>query len=469
MPRGGLVPWAGPAPGPEVALAEAERLPRSVLLAYSAPGAAYMAGHIAVSVWLMKHATDVLLIAPAVMGVVLLSARLWDAVSDPMAGYWSDRTQSRFGRRRSWLALSVPLVAVTLVAVWSPPPGLSGAWLVAWMVTALLLWETASTGFYVPHQALGLELTSGHHERTRLFAWKHVITMLGYGLGMVAVYGMRTASSPRTAAFWIAAAAGALLVATVWSALPWLRERNQHRGRGALRAGRAFRDVLANPHARVLFVVYAVEMFGMGIVSTYAPYVMEDVVQRPDLLEVLLATWMIPQFLLAPAWIGLSRRLGKKRLWSIGIALTSIGFAGQFSLGAGDWPIVLVLVFLLGVGGGIGNVLTPSIQADVVDYDEWQSGERKEGAYVAVWNFVRKAGFALAAGAGGIALSVAGYDGAAETQSETVRTMIRTVTGIVPALLYAGAFVLLSRFALDEATHAKLVSEIAAREAAPAD
>ena len=452
---------------PEVRLSQSGRLPRGVLVAYGAPGAAYMTANIAISVWLMKFATDVLLIAPAAMGLLLLIARLWDAVSDPMAGYWSDRTRARVGRRRAWIGTAAPLAGAMLLLVWSPPAALSGAWVVLWVGAALLLWETASTGFYIPYSALGLELTGSHHERTRLFAWRHAISVIGYGTGIGVVYWIRSADSARDAALEAAIFCGLLLFGTTWAALPTLRERAAHQGRGAVRIGRAFRDVFANPHARILFVVFGVEMFGMGVVSTFAPYVMEDVVGRPDLLELLLASWMIPQFLFAPVWAPVSRRIGKKRLWLTGIALTSLGFAGQAFLDEGSWPVVFVLVFLIGIGGSIGNVLSPSVQADVVDYDELGSGERKEGAYVAVWNFVRKAGMALAAGIGGVALSAAGYDGEAEVQSELVRDTIRWVASVVPALLYGVAGMLLLRFSLDEAAHARIVAEIAARTEPP--
>lgn len=451
-------------PLPEVRLSETRPLPRGVLVAYAAPGAAFMGCNIAISVWLMKHATDVLLIAPAVIGLLFLAARLWDAISDPLAGYWSDRTQARLGRRRTWLIAAAPLSALTLVMVWSPPGSLDGPALVLWVALALLMWETASTGFYIPYQALGLELTTRHHERTRVFAWRHAISMFGYGAGMGVVYWVRTSELPRTAAFEAAMVSGLVFLVATWGALPWLRERASHQGRGAVQVRRAFRDVFANPHARVLFVVFGIEMFGMGIVSTFAPYVMEDVVQRPDLLEVLLASWMVPQFLFAPAWVPLSRRFGKRRLWLCGLALTAVGFGGQVFLAPGDWQIVVGLVFLIGVGSGIGNVMSPSVQADVVDYDELQSGERKEGAYVAVWNFVRKAGMAFAAGAGGMALSAAGYEGAAEVQSETVQTTIRWVASLLPALLYGVALLLLLRFSLDEAAHARIIAGIAGRE-----
>jgi GPH family glycoside/pentoside/hexuronide:cation symporter len=169
---------------------------------------------------------------------------------------------------------------------------------------------------------------------------------------------------------------------------------------------------------------------------------------------------MLPQFLLAPLWMRLAQRLGKKRLWLLGLSTSTLGFAGLFFVYEGGWFLALVLVMIIGAGLGVGTVISPSIQADVVDYDGMQTGERKEGTYSAAFNFIRKAGMAAAAGAGGYALSLAGYDGAAEVQSEAVRRAIRLTSGALPVALYLCAILLLRRFRLDEAAHAEVRQRI---------
>jgi GPH family glycoside/pentoside/hexuronide:cation symporter len=242
-----------------------------------------------------------------------------------------------------------------------------------------------------------------------------------------------------------------------------ISESAASQGRGGTGLVASFRDVATNPHALLLFFLLGIESFGMGIVATLAAYIMDDLVRRPDLLEMLLACWMIPQFLLVPFWIRLSARFGKKALWIFGLSCMLGGFAGQFFLEENAWPLVFGCVILLGTGGSIANVIGPSIQADVVDYDEMKTGERKEGAYTAVWNFIRKAGSALAAGVGGFVLSATGYDPAAELQSEAVRDGIRYTVGIFPACIYLIALVVMTRFSLDEAEHEKVVATIRAR------
>ena len=95
-----------------------------------------MGASLPISIWLMKFSTDELLIAPGAMGVSIMIARLWDGVSDPLAGHLSDSTRSRFGRRHVWMLGAALPLAVTLVLLWAPPPMLTGTALVLWMGAA---------------------------------------------------------------------------------------------------------------------------------------------------------------------------------------------------------------------------------------------------------------------------------------------------------------------------------------------
>ncbi|MFT6644502.1 MAG: Na+/melibiose symporter-like transporter, partial [Patiriisocius sp.] len=149
--------------------AHEHRLSWSVITSYSAPGvgAGYM--YLLLSLYIMKFSTDVLLIAPAVMGTIFGVSRVWDAVSDPLVGYLSDRTKHPLGRRRLWLLLSILPVSAGFIMVFSPPDSLTGMSLIAWMAVGVIGFYSAMTIFIVPHMSLGPELTSNYHERSRLY------------------------------------------------------------------------------------------------------------------------------------------------------------------------------------------------------------------------------------------------------------------------------------------------------------
>ena len=448
---------------------EREPLSRSTILIYCLPmvGVGFMA--MPFYIWLMKFSTDVLLIAPAAIGSIFFIGRFWDAVSDPVAGYLSDRSNALRGRRRSWMLASAIPLALTTVMLWSPPWMLEGLALVLWMGAALLLYETASTAFFVPYGALGMELTERYRERTRLFGYRHVIAAVGSLAGLGVVYLLRTAENPRLMALGVSAASGVVMAATIFYSAGRLRERDDYRGRGSPRILKAFGDVLRNPHGRLLFLVYGIETFGAASIGMLAPYVMQYVVHAPELNEVFIVTYFVPQFALTPLWVWLGNYFSKKSLWLFSMTALTLGYSTIFFTSESSYGVLFFVIFLLGLGGGCGAVVAPSIQADVIDYDEYLTGERKEGAYTAIWNFIRKAAAGVTAGITGFVLQYVGYVPNAEEQSQEVQTAILALIGLLPAGCYAIGTLMFMRFGLNEREHQEVVEALRQRAAGVSD
>ena len=437
-----------------------ERVPTSVVFAYGVPMAAISLAFTPFGMYYMKYGIEVLLIPPAAIGAIQFIARLWDAVSDPLVGAWSDRTQTRWGRRRPWLVLSAIPMAVTYVSLWAPPAQLEGTALLLWLLFAYLIYETASTGVFVPYFALGMELSEGHHDRTRVFAWRTFLASVGTVGGFASLYWLREASDPRATALLVASIGGAVLAAAVIFAAVRVPERPNYQTKKKTSVVRAMRDVFANPHARVYFAVVGVEAFGVAILPQMVVFILDDVIQDEYVLYWILGLYAVPQFALIPLWARLSVRFGKKPLWLFGMACSALGFTGSLFLTAGAIPTLAAATLLCGVGLGIGTVLGPSVAADVVDYDEVLTGERREGSFTAVLNFIRKAGLASAAMLAGFGLQFSGYDASAEVQSPGVQRTILWLAGGIPALCYVGGIVLFRHFRLDGPEHARVQLEM---------
>jgi len=438
------------------------RVPLGTLLIYGLPGFVVQFTFMLVLVYLMKYATDVLLVAPAVMGLLFGLARVSDAILDPAAGYLSDRTRSRFGRRRSWmLAASLPMGA-TFFMLWSPPESLDAVALAAWMGVAIFAYHVATTMFAVPHDALGAELTTSHHDRTRIFGVKHIVGTLGSLLALAGIELLRSADEPRRAAFWLSLAIGGALVASTLLAVARLRERAEHQGRGAQNPWRAFADVWRNPHARLLLFVFGIENFGTALLAVLIAYVMQYVYGLAEYTTAFMILYFVPAILFVPVWIRLSRRFGKRNLWIFSMALLTLSFAGLALVQAGDVWLICTLGVIAGVGGGCGQVVGPSIQADVIDWDERVTGERKEGIYFAAWAFVRKSAFGVATMLVGFLLGAVGFEPNVE-QSDATKLGLRALFAVVPALCYAVGTWCFLHFRLDEAAHLAIRRELDAR------
>ena len=152
---------------------------------YGSPaiGAGYM--YLLMSIYVMKFATDILLIAPAVVGLIFSVSRVWDAINDPLVGYLSDKTKWALGRRRSWLLMSIIPISVFYLMVFFPPQGVSSNLLTLWVALSIIGFYTSMTIFVVPHLSLGAELSSDYHERSKIFGVRHFFYTIGSAVSLI--------------------------------------------------------------------------------------------------------------------------------------------------------------------------------------------------------------------------------------------------------------------------------------------
>jgi len=449
---------------PHAAPSASSRLAFRSLFLYALPGMGVNFLFSLVLILYMKFATDVLLVAPAVMGGVFFVSRIWDAVSDPLAGTLSDRTRLRLGRRKSWmLASSLPL-AVTAIAMWSPPRALAGAALTGWIAVSVFAFYTAYTLFEVPHMALGAELTHDARSRIRVFGARQILRTLGLlGAGALGAGLLESPADPRATAFWLALGVSVFTAASIGVAVARLpAERPDYQGRGGQRIGSALADVWRNRHARLLLFVFFLESMGAGGIGVLAPYVFTYVLKTPGLLNEMLIAYMLPALLSIPLWVRLGARFEKRRLWQVALGMSALGFGAIFFASEGSLALVFGAAVVAGTAGGCGPTLGQALKADVIDVDEYHTGERKEGAYFAAWNFVGKLASGVMLGLVGVSLQAVGFV-ANQEQSELTLFTMRFLMGGMPFLGFGIGLVVFGRFSLGEAEHARIRAEIDAR------
>ena len=451
------------------------RVPWRMVLAYGAPavGAGYM--YLMLALYVMKFSTDVLLIAPAAMGLIFGISRIWDAISDPLVGYLSDRTRTRLGRRRSWIVWSIVPTGATFVMVFAPPDALEGAALVTWMAVAIIGFYSAMTMFFVPHLSLGAELSKSYHERSRLYGFRHAFYTFGSIMSLASFAFLIQAEqqgpeSVRQLAWHLSLAAALTMALLTAYAGSRLREPEEYQGRMLAHPLRAFRDIWGNPHARLLIVVTFIEHIGSAAIGVLTLYVAQYVVGAPLLAPLFILCYMVPSTISVPLWIPLSRRFGKVRLWMGSMLLTGFAFGSMFALPFLDSielksVYIAIAAVLAGLAAGCGGTISPSVQSDVIDYDEYRTGERKEGSYFAAWNFVYKGGMGVMLVLTGFVLDFAGFM-PNQPQTMTVQVAMVTLYGIFPLVCYLIGALLFSRFRLDERAHAEIRAVLDARSVA---
>lgn len=446
-----------------------------MLFAFGAPavGAGYM--YLLLALYVMKFSTDVLLIAPAIMGLIFSVSRIWDAISDPLVGYLSDRTTTSLGRRRTWILFSFVPIAIGFYAVFAPPVSLSGDALTWWMAASIIGFYSAMTIFFVPHMALGAELSNDYHERSRLFGLRHAFYTVGSILSLGTMMLLlneefREGGDVRAMAEEYALYAIIAMSVLVLYAVVNLRERPEFQGRLNSSPMSAFRDVWQNPHARLLVIVTFIENVGSSAIAVLTLYVTQYVVGAPLSAPFIILAYMLPSTASVPMWLPLSRRFGKIRVWMVGMALYGLAFGGMFFLPFMETvdarlTLIIVMAAFAGLAAGCGGTIGPSVQGDVIDYDEYKTGERKEGSYFAVWNFTYKSALGVMLLLTGFVLEASGFV-PNQPQTMTVQIAMVSLYGALPLLCYAIGVVLFSRFKLTEQEYSVIRAELDRRAAA---
>jgi len=440
---------------------EVERVPLRTVLSYGPPIVGLSGLLFFVQFFFLKFATDVLLLAPATVSVIFALGRVWDAFSDPIAGTLSDRTSSHLGRRRPWMLAAIPILGLGFAMVWAPPQAIGGSALYAyaWIGLALLVFYSGYTAYAIPHTSLGAELTPDHHDRTRVFGVRHASFMSGVLFAFAGMQFVENAEDSRAAAASLAWVAIPMMALVLLIPACCVKERPQYASRGGRGSFRAMADVLRNPHARLLLAVTFLEIAGTSVVGIVTPYMIVYVLKRPDLIGPLPGLFLVSSIVAIPLWVRASKRFGKRGAWIVAMIGLASFLGASFRAGEGDVTLLAVLFALAGVAAGCGGVIGFTMLADVIDYDEYQSGERKEGAYAAAQGFATKAANTSIILLTGLVLQLSGFVPNVE-QTSTAKLAISGLLAGVPFAVFLLGAALLTRFRLGSLEHARIRKEL---------
>lgn len=371
------------------------------------------------------------------IGTLLLIARVFDAVQDPLLGYWSDLARDRPSGRFAFVALGAPVLAMGMLGLFNPPQ-LVGELLPWWLLGMLLLVYTAFSMMQISYQAYGAEISGDPVERTRVTAIREGMGLAGVLLAAALPQvlsdraGMRDGYAEYTYIFMPLL----LILVTLTIALsPRAMLHAPALKQGALRSMlKPLKNVLFNR----LLVVFIFNGIAAAVPATLLLFYVGDVLKSPQIAAPSLVTYFAAGALGMPLWVWLSAKIGKGRAWFVGMVVSIVAFVWAFMLGAGDTVPFLVICVLSGLGLGADLALPPSILADVIDVDERRGLGRNEGAYFGLWTLVTKMNLALAAGIALPALAFLGYTPNVSNSSQAL-VSLAAVYALLPCLLKAVA------------------------------
>jgi GPH family glycoside/pentoside/hexuronide:cation symporter len=432
---------------------------------------------------------------PALVGLLAALPRLSDALTDPLMGYISDQTRSRWGRRRPYIFVGAIAVAAIYVALWQLPAGKGESFYFWYFLGGSIVFYLAYTVYATPWVALGYELTPDYHERTRLMGVQNFIGQLAY---VVAPWFLWIMQNEAWFDDMVQGAAGLAIAVAVFTAavgiLPAIFLRERFKGVAASEAGEqleveaagsavlrsiadffhGFALTLKFPPFLKLCAATFLVFNGFMLIASFQSYVIIYYVFGGDIARGAeyagysgtigaVSTFAVIVFV---TWLG--TKVGKRHAFFIATGVSMVGYALKWVCYNPDIPWLLLLPAPL-MAFGLGGLFTlmPSMICDVVDLDELETHQRREGMYGSIFWWVVKLGMAAALAAGGFLLNATGFDEAlkGEQAAQTIYLM-RLCDAFIPCAASGIAIWVIARYTITEERAYEVRKKLEARRGA---
>ncbi len=441
----------------EIGAPTEKRLTRGMMIAWGIGTLGPVTVLTATNALLLRYLTDVYGLAAGLAASLIAVSKLYDIFADVGMGVISDRTNTRWGRRRPFLIIGAVLLAVSIVAIFSAPSFASAETRTWYMGAILVFYATAYSIFNIPYMAMPGEMTKTYHERTVLMSWRvygvglaiMIATFVGplllqhFGGGAQAYTNMALLFTP------VVIGAGIITFYGTAKAPSTVRERTRHSLIEQIRSGASNRPFV------ILVLVKFITLMSLGIQSIF-PFFFQRIIGAPDGVLGIYFLCQSSMLLLTPSlWLMLSRRIGKKNAFLIALTLSLPAWASWYYAGFGEatWLIYLRGV-IIGISGAGVILMGQSMLPDTMEYDFRRTGLRREGIFAALYTTVEKLSGAIGVALVGALLGSAGYlqsRGAGVVQPESALAMIRFIMAWIPTIITGLGIAALLFYNLDEA------------------
>ena len=407
----------------------------------------------------------------AIAGAVTTAVLVFDIISDPINGYFSDKTVSRFGRRAPWMLIGSVVLALAMIGLFAVPESFSINASLIWVIIFFLISTLGFTMVSIPYGAMAGEMTLDKKERSSMTAWRMAFASLGILIGgaLIPILAGDTRSGYTFATICIAP----LIISSIWFSVFFTRKTPRTLVPSQQNFSYILRLVLSNRAFITLVIFYGIMTLAIALITAGLPFaamylILDDgnsllsgVAKGLGTLSLMFAAFVLGSIISQAMWVRLSNLYGKVAAQIVGIvcyiALLIFIF---FSLPNYNVTLIAGLFILAGMTNGSYQQIPWALYPDLMDVTREETGESIEGAFSAVWLFGQKVANAISPLVLGFILSMYGWKETTEgitKQSDAALDTLQTSITLIPAAILGIAGILLVSIYLPQ--HRKLMSQ----------
>jgi GPH family glycoside/pentoside/hexuronide:cation symporter len=382
--------------------------------------------------------TDVVGVPASSAALAIFVGSTWDYVNDPLVGYISDRTRTRWGRRRPFLLFAAVPLTLAFTLMWWRPPITQPLVLGIYFSLVFVVYELAATFAYMPYLALTPELTSEYDERTALMSARAFFSILGSLIAFTIPLMIVGEFNPENAGrvLLMGAVFGAVCIIPLWMVFFGTRERKEFMHQPQPGVRQSIRSVRNNRPFVFSLVIYLFTWVTIAIIQLIMLYYIKYVIGREGNSDLIMATIFVTAMIALPAWEWISRKLNKRLAYIAGVAFLAAVLLTLSALNPSvSLTLILVLSVLAGIGVSAAHIIPWSILPDAIEFGELQTGERHEGMFYSLITLAQKVAVSIALPLALLVLDRSGYVPNSDLQPASAVTGIRLIAGPIPAVL----------------------------------
>jgi len=422
------------------------------------------------NVYFALFLTDVVGVKPAIAAIAIFVGSTWDYVNDPLVGYISDRTHTRWGRRRPFLLFGALPFALAFTLLWWKPPLESSVALTVYYSIVFALYDTAATFVYMPYFALTPELTDDYDERTGLTSTRMFFSILGsllaFTLPLWVVQGFHPEHAGRV--LMMGALFGFVSALPLFLVFFGTRERPEFMNKEpTVGIKDSIKMTWQNKPFVFGLVMFLFNGVTMSIIQVILLYYVKYVVLREAQSDLIMATIFVVAMLALPLWEWVSHKFNKRWAYISGIAFLAVVLLILSSLTAQTgMTFIMALCVLAGIGVSAMHVMPWAIIPDAIEYGEWKTGERQEGMFYSLITLAQKIASSIAVPGALLILQSTGYTANSTTQPASAIFGIRMVAGPIPAFTLCMGILFTLLFPLGRENYKQITDQLKARREA---